>query len=175
MNAIYFRTFETADQAIAVACGSQSLRAKFAALLGFEDAGLGETSLESPAWETHYEALRREVEAIVRREPAETWIARLNDAGIPVAAVRFPVELFDDPQAHANGMFHDMAHPTAGAMRVVGPPVALDGDGFQASPPTPSLGSETDRILMDLGFDADAIEGLVAEGIVRRDVFAAAD
>jgi len=175
MNMVYFRTFETADRAIAVACGSHALRARFAEVLGIEDAGLGETSLESPEWEAHYAALSRQVEAILRREPAEAWIERLNAAGVPVSAVHFPIELFDDEHALANGMFHDMQHPTAGTMRVVAPPVALDGDGFRASAPTPPLGSETDRILTDLGFDASAIEELVAQGIVRRDVFTGVD
>ena len=171
MTAVYFRTYETADRAIAVACGSTSLRQKFAGLLGIEDPGLGETSLQGPIWEAHYDALKTEVEAILRRDPAEAWIGRLNEAGIPVAAVQFPIELFDDPQAAANGMFHDLQHPMAGPVRVVGPPVALDGGGFRPGEPAPPLGSESDRILGELGFDAEAIEALVAGGIVRRDVF----
>ncbi len=170
MLAIYFRTFETADRAIAVACGSQSLRVKFAAALGIEDKGLSRTSLQEPHWEGYYAALKQQVEAIVRRDSAETWIARLNDAGVPVSAVHFPLELFDDPHAHANNMFHDMAHPAAGTVRVLGPPVAMNRDGFQPSQPTPTFGSETDHILQDLGFDAAAIEGLVSDGIVRREL-----
>ena len=55
-------------------------------------------------------------------------------------------------------------------MRVVGPPVELDGDGFQPADPTPTFGSEADRILHELGFDQAAIEALVAEGIVRREL-----
>ena len=175
MTAIYFRTFETADRAIAVACGSHSLRVKFADVLGIEDLGLLETSLQSPHWEAYYAALKEEVEAIVRQASAEAWIARLNEAGVPVAAVHFPIELFDDPHAHANHMFHDMEHPAAGTVRMLGPPVEIDGDGFQPSDPTPAFGSETDRILQGLGFEAPAIEALVAEGIVRRDLRAPDD
>jgi crotonobetainyl-CoA:carnitine CoA-transferase CaiB-like acyl-CoA transferase len=168
MSAIYFRTFETADRAIAVACGSHSLRVKFAEVLGIKDQGLLETSLQSPQWDDYYAALKAEVESIVRQASAEAWIARLNEAGIPVAAVRFPIELFDDPHAHANRMFHDMEHPTAGTVRVLGPPVELDNDGFQPSDPTPAFGSETDRILHGLDFDAPEIEALVAAGVVGR-------
>ena len=173
MSMVYFRTFETADQAIAVACGSPGMRARFAALLGIVDPGLGIASLDTPEWETHYIRLRDQVEALIRAEPAETWVARLQAEGIPVAAVRFPIELFDDEQAHANAMFHDMEHPTAGRIRVVGPPVALDREGFRPSPPTPALGSESERILADLGYDAEAIKALIASGIVKREVFEA--
>ena len=170
MTAIYFRTFETADRTIAVACGSHSLRLKFTEVLNIEDLGLLETSLQEPHWETYYADLKTRVEGMMRQSSAETWIARLNEAGIPVAAVRFPIELFDDPHAHANQMFHDMEHPAAGTVRMVGPPVELDGDGFQPAEPTPAFGSEADRILRGLGFDQPAIEALVAEGIVRREL-----
>ncbi len=172
MGAVYFRTFETADRAIAVACGSHSLRVKFAKVLGIEDLGLVETSLHSAPWEVYYAALKDEAEAIVRQAPAETWITRLNEAGIPVAAVHFPIELFDDPHAHANHMFHDMEHPAAGTVRMLGPPVEMNDGGFQPSDPTPAFGSETDDILRGLGFDAPAIEALVVAGIVRRTPYA---
>jgi crotonobetainyl-CoA:carnitine CoA-transferase CaiB-like acyl-CoA transferase len=170
MAAIYFRTFETTDRTIAVACGSHSLRLKFAEVLGIEDLGLVETSLQEPHWEAYYAELKQQVEDMMRQTSAETWIARLNEAGIPVAAVRFPIELFDDPHAHANQIFHDMEHPAAGTVRMLGPPVELDGEGFQPSAPTPAFGSEADRILHDLGFDAPAIEALVEKGIVRREL-----
>ena len=104
----------------------------------------------------------------MKRESAGDWITRLNAAGIPVAAVQFPIELFDDPHAHANGMFHDMVHPTAGTVRVLGPPVELDQEGFHPAPPTATFGSDTDRILQGLGFDECAVEELVKKQIVYR-------
>ena len=87
-----------------------------------------------------------------------------------MAAVHFPIELFDDPHAHANGMFHDMVHPTAGTVRVLGPPVELDQEGFHPAPPTATFGSDTDRILKGLGFDECAVEELVKKQIVYREL-----
>ena len=95
----------------------------------------------------------------------------MNEAGIPVAAVRFPIELFDDEHAHSNGMFYDMNHPEAGTVRMVAPPIALDGQGFRPAAPTPRLGTETDAILSELGFCPEDINTLVENGIVCRDVF----
>ncbi len=168
---IYFRTYETADRPIAVGCGSRSLRVKFAETLGIDDPGLYETRIDGPEWEAHYNALSARAEAIVRSKTAAEWTALCSDAGIPVSDVKFPVEMFDDSQAHANGMLHDMEHPTAGTVRVVATPISLDGGGFQASPPTPALGSETDAILTQLGLSAEVIEALVTAGVTRRDVF----
>ena len=170
MTAIYFRTFDTADRAVAVACGSHSLRVKFADVLGIDDKGLSESALEGAQWHDYYSTLKIEAEAIMKRESAGDWITRLNAAGIPVAAVHFPIELFDDPHAHANSMFHDMVHPTAGTVRVLGPPVELDQEGFQPAPPTATFGSDTDRILQGLGFDECAVEELVKKQIVYREL-----
>ena len=171
MGAVYFRTFETADRPIAVACGSYSLRATFAKLLDIEDPGLDETRAVGAVWEAHYQALQGKVEMLMRAATAAEWTTRMNEAGIPVAAVCFPVELFDDPHPHANGMFHDMQHPAAGTVRMVGPPVSLSGGGFGPAPPTPPLGSETDSILGNLGLRTDEIEALIILGVVRRNVF----
>ena len=46
----------------------------------------------------------------------------------------------------------------------------LDQDGFRSSEPTATFGSETDRILQQLGFDESTIEQLVENGIVRREL-----
>ena len=130
MLKIYLRTYDTADAPIAIACGSHSLRRKFLVVLDIEDSLLDKP--ESEGHQDHYDRLKGEVEAIIRAKPATHWIALLNEAGIPVSPVKFPVELFDDPQANANGMFHRLRHPEAGDFTVLSPPVALDGDGFRS-------------------------------------------
>ena len=116
----------------------------------------------------HYRSLRERVEERMRGKTSDEWTRILNDAGVPVSAVRFPVELFGDPQTEANGIFHTMQHPTAGAMTVLSPPVKLDGDGFTPAAPTPSFGSESDAILADLGFTPAQIQTLVDEGVTQR-------
>ena len=76
-------------------------------------------------------------------------------------------ELFDDAQALANGFFHDLPHPVLGSVRVLAPPVRMDGDGFQPGAPTPAFASQTRAILGELGFDAAAIERLLKEKVTR--------
>ena len=166
MMKVYFRTYETADAVIAIACGSHSLRKKFAAAVGFEDPGLD--AMSSRSWDGHYDALRNHLEAIMKSRPSAGWIALLNDAGVPVSAVKFPLELFDDPQAEANGMFHVLEHPTVGSVKLLSPPVALDGHGFKPGAPTAAFGSETDTILCELGFAQDDIDNLVRGNVTHR-------
>ena len=168
MVKVYLRTYHTADAPIAIACGSRSLRAKFMQTVGVEDSALDATDSEEQS--TYYDDLMRRVEAVMRTRTCADWTARLNDAGVPVAQVRFPVETFEDEQARANDMFHWLRHPTAGDFTVLSPPVSLDGGGFQPREATAPFASETRAILDDLGFSDDEVDALVAADITRESV-----
>ena len=54
-----------------------------------------------------------------------------------------------------------------GPVRVLAPPVKLDGGGFQPGAPTPTFASQTRAILGELGFDAPAIDALLAARVTR--------
>ena len=164
MLKIYLRTYDTADAPISIACGSHSLRRKFLDVLDVEDPLLDKPG---EGHQDHYDRFQSEVEAIIRAKPAEHWIARLNDAGVPVSPVKFPVELFDDEQAVANGMFHRLRHPDAGDFTVLSPPVALDGGGFQSRELAAPFASETRSILRELEFTDVEIDALVATEVTR--------
>ncbi|MCB1742966.1 MAG: CoA transferase [Gammaproteobacteria bacterium] len=165
---VYFRTFVTADGNIAVACGSRALRRRFADLLGFSDAGLDAGEPGGEEWSEHYEALRVQVEAIVATRPSAHWVGLLAEHGIPVAAVKMPIELFDDEQALANDMIVEQEHPEVGTVKLLGPPLAMDGDAFQTAPPMARLGSETRDLLNELGFGDATIDAWVETGITRE-------
>jgi len=157
--AIYFRTFDTADGTIAVACASKGLQARFRKALAIDDPRHATIVSDEQVNE-----LRDIVESLVRSRPSAHWIGVLNEAGVPVSSVKFPVEMFEDDQATANGMFELIDHPT-GQLRVLSPPVRLDGDGFRTNPPARPFASETRSVLRDLGFEDDTIQQLIASGI----------
>ena len=159
MSQVYFRTYETADATIAVACGSPSLRERFMRVIGLDDPGL--STNPGPHLDAHYDALKLKAEAKLRQRSSTEWVAELNDAGVPVSTVRFPIELIDDPQTAANGMFHTFRHPTVGEVTALSPPVNLDAAGFTPAPPTAALGSDTAAILTELGFAGDQIDALL--------------
>lgn len=165
MSQVYFRTYETADATIAVACGSPSLRERFMGVIGLDDPGLR----ANPGFDldTHYDALKPKVEQRLRQRSSAEWVAELNDAGVPVSTVRFPLELLDDPQTAANNMFHTFRHPTVGDVKALSPPVNLDAEGFAPAPPTAPLGSDTVAILTELGFGGDQIDALLDATVTR--------
>jgi crotonobetainyl-CoA:carnitine CoA-transferase CaiB-like acyl-CoA transferase len=170
---IYFRTYATADQDIAIACGSHRLRERFMQALGLVDTALATIvsgTARSDTIDTHYDALQLKVEELLVTLPSETWVERLQEVGVPVSPVKFPIELFDDPHIAANDMLHTLAHPTVGAMQVVAPPVRIDGEGFRPAKPTSRFASETRQLLGELGFSSATIDDLIGRGVTHEHV-----
>jgi crotonobetainyl-CoA:carnitine CoA-transferase CaiB-like acyl-CoA transferase len=162
-QAVYIRTYATKDAALAVACGSPSLRRKFIAAIGHDDPGLRGAVDDVDA---HYAALRTAVEATIASRTTQEWKTVLDAAGVPASGVALPLEILDDPQPAANAMFQRVEHPTLGSVTVLGPPVRVDAGGFVPGPPTAALGSEAREILAWAGFAERDVERLVAGGAV---------
>ena len=165
IRAIYFRTYESADGTIAIACASRSLQVKLMETLQLQDAGLDPAAGELA--DDYYESLKAEAEAVIRGKSSAEWVAILNEAGIPVSTVKFPIEMFEDEQAAANGMFYLLDHPTAGQFRVLSPPVKLDNDGFRPAPATRPFGTETRALLAELGLTSEQVTALLDAGLTR--------
>jgi len=164
---VYYRTYATRDAALAVACGSPALRRAFIRTVGLADPALDRPISDRAKEIEHYVALRRAVEAIVASRTTADWQAALEAAGVPAAGVKLPLELLDDEQPLANGMLHDLTHPVLGPVRVLAPPVSMDGGGFVPAPVTAPFGSETCALLGELGFSSADVETLLAEGVTR--------
>ena len=162
---IYFRTYDTADGWLAVACGSRRLRQRFIEAIGLEDPHAGD---DAPDRQQHYEDLRIRAEARMRERGTAAWEATLAEAGVPASRVLTPMELLDDPQTEANRMLHDLQHPEIGPIRLLSPPVALDEDGFQPQQATPPFASQTREILTELGFEEAQIDELVESGATKE-------
>jgi formyl-CoA transferase len=162
-QAIYVRTYATKDAALAVACGSPSLRRKFIAAVGHEDPALAG---RVPDVEAHYTALKRAVETTLASRTTAEWKAHLDARGVPASDVALPVEILDHEQPAANAMFHRFDHPALGPVTVLGPPLRMGDGGFAPSPPTAAFGSETRGILEWAGFSEPDVQRLLAGGAV---------
>ena len=60
----------------------------------------------------------------------------------------------------------EMEHPAWGVIRQVGVPFALSATPATIRTPPPLLGEGTDEVLAELGYDAGAVAGLRAAGVV---------
>lgn len=91
----------------------------------------------------------------------------LKSVDFPWEPVNTIEDMVQDPQVLANGMIHDMAVGDA-TIKVVAGPTAFDGETIVGAPRSaPAMGSDTDALLAEVGYGADAIAGLKARGAVR--------
>ena len=167
MVGVYYRTYATRDAAIAVACVSPGLQRTFIDAVGLEDANQRQPIRDRDALARHYADLRTRAEAMLASRTTAEWKALFDARGIPAAGVAFAIELLDDPQVVANGFVHDLPHPALGPVRVLAPPLTLDGDGFVPAPATAAFGSETATVLETLGFSQDEITKLLETGVTQ--------
>ena len=83
---------------------------------------------------------------------------RLESERVPVASVNSYAEALADPQVAHRELIHAVDHPTAGLIRVVGPPWIMTGPETSVGAP-PLLGQHTDDVLANwLGWDTEKIE-----------------
>ncbi|NIJ12605.1 crotonobetainyl-CoA:carnitine CoA-transferase CaiB-like acyl-CoA transferase [Saccharomonospora amisosensis] len=138
--------FRTADAPVQVAVGSEALWHAFAPLVGLdvddERFAANEQRVANRA------ELTVEIERVFAAHGAEFWLARLAEAGVPAGKVRTLDEVFSWEQTLSQGLLIDVEHPTAGPIRLPGPPLRFDdnthaGDREKHLPP-PLLG-EHDR------------------------------
>ena len=84
---------------------------------------------------------------------------------MPAAPALEAAEIWNHPWLRASGCLGELAHPTLGRLDVVGPFIHLDATPATLGRPAPLLGADRDSVLAELGYDAERIAALVAEGV----------
>ncbi|QGN56348.1 CoA transferase [Novosphingobium sp. Gsoil 351] len=112
----------------------------------------------------HRDALTAVLDGIFSQAPVAHWLELLSGA-IPIAPVNGLGQALDNPWLETIGMRETISHPDRADLAVLANPLKLDGERLP-NRAAPLLGADSDAILGDAGYDADAIAGLRAAGVV---------
>lgn len=155
------------DDWVSIACRSDADWACLARVIG-------EPWAREPRWQTlagrieGQDALDEAVTRWTRTLDKFEVQRRVLAENVPAAAVQKPPERIDhDPGTSEFGLWPEVLHTKMGRVRVDGLPVHFSKTDWKIERGGPCVGEHTDEVLAEvLGYDADEIAKLHAEGIV---------
>ncbi|MEV6285874.1 CoA transferase [Kribbella sp. NPDC051770] len=140
--------YSTQDDSIQVAVGSEGQWRTFAPIVGLDpDDGRFASNAERVA---HRDELTAAIEAAFAAEPADVWLQRLAEAGIPAGKVRDFQQVYEWEQTRSQGLLVDVEHPELGKIQLPGPPLRFDDNPYagarESNLPPPRLGEHNDAV-----------------------------
>ena len=148
-----YEVFEAADGYLTVGVANNSLWTRFCQAIGHPEL----------ATDARFDTESKRVEQRDVLVPLLEGIFRTAPAG----KIKSVGEALESEHLRARGAIVTVNHPTAGPMRMVGPPIRLHGTPAEASAPAPLLGEHTEEILAKLlGYSSETIAELRAGGVL---------
>ena len=142
-----YQTFRTKTRDIAIGIGSDKLWRTFCPLIGLPDLASDRRYVTNAARNANRSTLVATLQAALITKTYEEWEAILLPAGIPMGAINTIDQVVEHPQVKARGAIVEVAHPVAGRIRMVGPPVRMSDTPGAVRRPAPLVGEHTDAIL----------------------------
>jgi crotonobetainyl-CoA:carnitine CoA-transferase CaiB-like acyl-CoA transferase len=170
-NIVPYRTFQTADGHLVLAVGNDGQFARFASLAGHPEWSADERLSTNAARVANRALTEKLVAEAVARRTSSWWVGQLRACGVPCGEVNDVAAALADPHAEARDMIQTVRHPTAGEIRVLGPPFKMESTPPGIHSPPPLFGQHTQEILAELGLD----HGARARLLEARVAFAAPD
>jgi len=140
--------FRTADDSVQVAVGSEGQWRTFAPIVGLDPA--------DPRFATNAERVGNRdeliaaIEAAFASAPADQWLERLAEQGIPAGKVRDIQQVYEWDQTLSQGLLIDVEHPTLGNIQLPGPPLRFDNQPYAGARETnlapPRLGEHNESV-----------------------------
>lgn len=161
-----YQIFKAKDKNMIIAAPNDALWVKTCQALGWDDL------LEIEDYKTN--KLRVENRAALvpilserlLEMNSDEIITKLDSQGVPCGPINTIGEAVTSPQAIARGMMVDIDHPKIDGLKVPAFPIKFSETPATVRLPPPSLGENTEEVLLELGFSKEEIAAMHEEGIL---------
>lgn len=157
-----YQCFRARDGELLIAAPSQRLWEAVLRALDAPDLARDPRFVSVADRSTHRFALAAELESRLAQADVQTWVERLQKAGVPVSRVHGLEESVVSPIADERGTFVE-----SDGVPLVRLPWLFDGRALDWRAPAPRLGQHTWEILGELGIDEPRRRQLLEQGVVR--------
>ncbi len=106
------------------------------------------------------------LEDVLRQNTVAHWLDVLDRADVPCAPVLRRKDIADHPQVIASQSIETIDHPGVGNIRLARPAARFEKSPAGIKGAAPYLGEHTREVLEELGYTADLIAGLTADGAI---------
>ncbi len=131
--------------------------------------GVDDMSVKYPDLETQRPA-RDHIQAVFAENFAKNttayWLGKLEEQDLLCAPIKDLPAALEDPQTIHNQMVTEIDYVNGRKMKLVASPIHMSDAPFKVRHAPPRLGEQTDEILAEAGYDAEAIAGMRADGLV---------
>jgi succinate--hydroxymethylglutarate CoA-transferase len=162
-----YEVLPTKDSFVMLGAGNDGQFVKLCNRLGLDHLA------EEPKYKSNKDRVQHRKELIdlltqrLKEQDNSFWLEKLTGAGFPFAPISNIEETFDHPQIKARGLVHEVDHPRAGKIKMVGPPVKYSDAQTSVRMPPPLLGAHTSDVLENvLGYSKEKVEKLRGEGAI---------
>jgi crotonobetainyl-CoA:carnitine CoA-transferase CaiB-like acyl-CoA transferase len=158
--------FKTRDGHINIATTGQKIWERFCKAIGAGQFLDREEYASAASRSKNRDRLTEDINAVLQAADSATWIARLNEAGVPCGPIYAMNEVFADPQVTHLRVTASVQSPHIGTISMLAQPMKLSRTPSRLDRHPPALGEHTDEVLAEYGYKADEISRLRREKIV---------
>ena len=148
--------FACRDGYLALAVGNDGQFEKFCAAIGHAEWAQDKRFIKNADRVRNREALTAMIADTLVQGEVRDFVARIEAAGVPCAAINPVPGAFEEEQIKHRQMLRHLPHPLAGTVPQVVSPMRFQETPLAFDRPPPLLGEHTDEILRELGLDPNA-------------------
>jgi CoA:oxalate CoA-transferase len=147
-----FQAFKTADGAIIIAAGNDSLFVKMCGALGLEGLASSPDYKTNALRQKHHKQLEHAIESVLKGQSTTHWIEVVSKAGVPCGPINNIAQAIAHPQVAARNMMVEVPDGSGGTLKLAGNPLKMSAF---ADPTTrkaaPDLDADRAAILSYIG------------------------